>query len=145
MLFFKNQYLGQMRLLLQSLLLVVCFMPGKLMANQGLPDETHITEGLIAISMADTVRKECPTISAQWIPAMLYLSSLKEHAIQLGYSTSEIKTFIKDKNEKERLLKVARTRLAKLGALSDVPSSYCVLGLKEIETGSAIGKLLRVK
>jgi len=26
-----------------------------------------------------------------------------------------------------------------------VPSSYCVLGLKEIETGSAIGKLLRVK
>ena len=120
-------------------------MPAKSMAKQGLPAEKHITEGLIAISMADTVRNECVTISAQWIPAMLYLNSLKQHAIELGYTASEIKAFIKDENEKERLLEVARTRFEKLGAITDVPSSYCAIGMAEIETGSTIGKLLRVK
>jgi hypothetical protein len=115
------------------------------MANQGLPSEKYITEGLIAISMADTVRNECASISAQLIPAILYLNSLKQHAIELGYTAAEIKTFIKDKSEKARLLEVARTRLEELGALSDVPSSYCGIGLAEIETGSTIGKLLRAK
>ena len=141
----KVLYLRNIRVLINSFLFVVCLMPAKSMAKQGLPAEKHITEGLIAISMADTVRNECVTISAQWIPAMLYLNSLKQHAIELGYTASEIKTFIKDENEKERLLEVARTRFEKLGAVTDVPSSYCGIGMAEIETGSTIGKLLRVK
>ena len=141
----KELYLRNIRVLINSFLFVVCLMPAKSMAKQGLPAEKHITEGLIAISMADTVRNECVTISAQWIPAMLYLNSLKQHAIELGYTASEIKTFIKDENEKERLLEVARTRFEKLGAVTDVPSSYCGIGMAEIETGSTIGKLLRVK
>ena len=141
----KELYLRNIRVLINSFLFVVCLMPAKSMAKQGLPAEKHITEGLIAISMADTVRNECVTISAQWIPAMLYLNSLKQHAIELGYTASEIKAFIKDENEKERLLEVARTRFEKLGAIADVPSSYCGIGMAEIETGSTIGKLLRVK
>ncbi len=141
----KVLYLRNIRVLINSFLFVVCLMPAKSMAKQGLPAEKHITEGLIAISMADTVRNECVTISAQWIPAMLYLNSLKQHAIELGYTASEIKTFIKDENEKERLLEVAETRFEKLGAVTDVPSSYCGIGMAEIETGSTIGKLLRVK
>ena len=141
----KVLYLRNIRVLINYFLFVVCLMPAKSMAKQGLPAEKHITEGLIAISMADTVRNECVTISAQWIPAMLYLNSLKQHAIELGYTASEIKAFIKDENEKERLLEVARTRFEKLGAITDVPSSYCGIGMAEIETGSTIGKLLRVK
>ena len=141
----KVLYLRNIRVLINSFLFVVCLMPANSMAKQGLPAERHITEGLIAISMADTVRNECVTISAQWIPAMLYLNSLKQHAIELGYTASEIKAFIKDENEKERLLEVARTRFEKLGAIADVPSSYCGIGMAEIETGSTIGKLLRVK
>ena len=94
----KVLYLRNIRVLINSLLFVVCLMPAKSMAKQGLPAEKHITEGLIAISMADTVRNECVTISAQWIPAMLYLNSLKQHAIELGYTASEIKAFIKDEN-----------------------------------------------
>lgn len=141
----KVLYLRNIRVLINSFLFVVCLIPAKSMAKQGLPAERHITEGLIAISMADTVRNECVTISAQWIPAMLYLNSLKQHAIELGYTASEIKAFIKDENEKERLLEVARTRFEKLGAIIDVPSSYCGIGMAEIETGSTIGKLLRVK
>ena len=141
----KVLYLRNIRVLINSFLFVVCLIPAKSMAKQGLPAEKHITEGLIAISMADTVRNECVTISAQWIPAMLYLNSLKQHAIELGYTASEIKAFIKDENEKGRLLEVARTRFEKLGAIADVPSSYCGIGMAEIETGSTIGKLLRVK
>ena len=141
----KVLYLRNIRVLINSFLFVVCLMPAKSMAKQGLPAEKHITEGLIAISMADTVRNECVTISAQWIPAMLYLNSLKQHAIELGYTASEIKAFIKDENEKERLLEVAKTRFKKLGAITDVPSRYCGIGMAEIETGSTIGKLLRVK
>mgnify|MGYP003931556449 FL=1 len=141
----KELYLRNIRVLINSFLFVVCLMPAKSMAKQGLPAEKHITEGLIAISMADTVRNECVTISAQWIPAMLYLNSLKQHAIELGYTASEIKAFIKDENEKERLLEVARTRFEKLGAITGVPASYCGIGMAEIETGSTIGKLLRVK
>ena len=140
----KEIYLSKTRVLIKSFLFVICLLPAKSMAKQGLPAETHITEGLIAISMADTVRNECVTISAQWIPAMLYLNSLKQHAIELGYTASEIKAFINNENEKEHLLEVARTRFEKLGAVTDVPSSYCGIGLNEIEAGSTIGKLLRV-
>ena len=140
----KEIYLSKTRVIISSFLFVICLLPAKSMAKQGLPAETHITEGLIAISMADTVRNECVTISAQWIPAMLYLNSLKQHAIELGYTASEIKAFINNENEKEHLLEVARTRFEKLGAVTDVPSSYCGIGLNEIEAGSTIGKLLRV-
>ena len=140
----KEIYLSKTRVLINSFLFVICLLPAKSMAKQGLPAETHITEGLIAISMADTVRNECVTISAQWIPAMLNLNSLKQHAIELGYTASEIKAFINNENEKEHLLEVARTRFEKLGAVTDVPSSYCGIGLNEIEAGSTIGKLLRV-
>ena len=140
----KEIYLSKTRVLINSFLFVICLLPATSMAKQGLPAETHITEGLIAISMADTVRNECVTISAQWILAMLYLNSLKQHAIELGYTASEIKAFINNENEKEHLLEVARTRFEKRGAVTDVPSSYCGIGLNEIEAGSTIGKLLRV-
>ena len=131
----KVIYLSKIRVLIYSFLFVVCLVPAKSMAKQGLAAETHITEGLIAISMADTVRNECVTISAQWIPAMLYLNSLKQHAIELGYTASEIKAFINNENEKEHLLEVARTRFEKLGAVTDVPSSYCGIGLNDIDPG----------
>ena len=83
----KSTYSVSISLLVRAILLsTMVFLPEKLMAKQGLPEETNVTEGLIAISMADTVRTICPSIDARLITAFIYLNSLKEHALHLGYT-----------------------------------------------------------
>ena len=140
----KSTYSVSISLLVRAILLsTMVFLPEKLMAKQGLPEETHVTEGLIAISMADTVRTICPSIDARLITAFIYLNSLKEHALDLGYTVEEIKAFINDKNEKERLIEIAGARLSTLGAITESANSYCAVGLSEIKAGSDIGKLLK--
>ena len=130
---------------MKALLFVVCLLPSQGMAKEGLDQEVEINEGLIAISMADIIRTSCPEISARFIAAFIFLKSLESKALALGYDGSEIKAFINDANEKDRVLGLARARLTTLRALLDQPATYCTVGLAEIQTGSAIGKLLKAK
>ena len=129
----------------KAFLLVVCLLPSQGMAKEGLDQEVEINEGLIAISMADIIRTSCPEISARFIAAFIFLKSLESKALALGYDGSEIKAFINDANEKDRVLGLARARLTTLRALLDQPATYCTVGLAEIQTGSTIGKLLKAK
>tara|TARA_B100000780_G_scaffold272180_1_gene234040 strand:- start:582 stop:974 length:393 start_codon:yes stop_codon:yes gene_type:complete len=130
---------------MKACLFAVCLLPTQGMAKQGLDQEIKINEGLIAISMADTIRNVCPNISARFIEAFIFLKSLESQALSLGYSGSEIKAFIDDADEKERVLGLAKDRLTKIGVFPDQPASYCTVGLAEIQSGSAIGKLLKAK
>jgi hypothetical protein len=129
----------------KAFLLVVCLLPSQGMAKEGLDQEVEINEGLIAISMADTIRTSCPEISARFIDAFIFLKSLESEALALGYDGSEIKAFVNDADEKDRVLSLAQARLTTIGALPNQPSTYCTVGLAEIQTGSAIGKLLKAK
>ena len=128
---------------IKALLFVVSLLPSQGMAKEGLDQEVEINEGLIAISMADTIRTSCSKISARFIEAFIFLKSLESQALALGYNGSEIKAFINDAEENDRVLGIAQARLTTIGALPDQPATYCTVGLAEIQTGSAIGKLLK--
>ena len=140
-----NPYCARAVASMKALLVVVCLMPSQGMAKEGLDQEVEINEGLIAISMADRIRTSCPEISARFIEAFIFLKSLESKALALGYDGSEIKAFINDADEKDRVLGLAHARLTTIGALPDQPATYCTVGLAEIQTGSAIGKLLKAK
>ena len=140
-----NPYCARAVASMKALLVVVCLLPSQGMAKEGLDQEVEINEGLIAISMADTIRTSCPEISARFIAAFIFLKSLESQARALGYDGSEIKAFINDADEKDRVLGLAHARLTTIGALPDQPATYCTVGLAEIQTGSAIGKLLKAK
>ena len=140
-----NPYCARAVASMKALLVVVCLLPSQGMAKEGLDQEVEINEGLIAISMADRIRTSCPEISARFIEAFIFLKSLESKALALGYDGSEIKAFINDADEKDRVLGLAHARLTTIGALPDQPETYCTVGFAEIQTGSAIGKLLKAK
>ena len=140
-----NPYCARAVASMKALLVIVCLLPSQGMAKEGLDQEVEINEGLIAISMADRIRTSCPEISARFIEAFIFLKSLESKALALGYDGSEIKAFINDADEKDRVLGLAHARLTTIGALPDQPATYCTVGLAEIQTGSTIGKLLKAK
>ena len=123
----------------------LCCMPAPVSAAKGLAQEAALNEGLIAISMANVIRKTCPSISALMLKAWLKVKSLEAEARSLGYTAQEVSAFVKDPMEKKRVLSVAQERLADHGVIPNQPATYCTLGLAEIEAGSAIGKLLKAK
>jgi hypothetical protein len=140
-----NPYCARTVASMKALFFVVCLLPLQGMAKEGLDQAVEINEGLIVIGMADTIRTSCSEISARFIEAFIFLKSLESQALALGYNGSEIKAFIYDVDENDRVLSLAQARLTTIGALPDQPATYCTVGLAEIQTGSAIGKLLKAK
>ena len=130
---------------MKALLLIACILPSHVMANEGLDEEVEINEGLITIRMANAIRNACPEISARLVEAFIFLKSLEIRALKLGYTSAQIKKFINNAEEKDRVLKFSQARLTNLGVLPDQPATYCTVGLAEIQIGSAIGKLLKAK
>ena len=136
---------ADMRTMLKACVIALCCVPAPVIAAKGLVQEAALNEGLIAISMANVIRKTCPSISARMLEAWLQIKTLEAEAQSLGYSAQEVTAFIKDPMEKKRVLSIAQERLADHGVIPDQPATYCTLGLAEIEAGSAIGKLLKAK
>ncbi|MBT0956311.1 DUF5333 domain-containing protein [Alphaproteobacteria bacterium KMM 3653] len=110
----------------------------------GLKDSARINEGLIAIGMADEIRKNCPSISARMVRAASFLKSLERHARSQGFTEAEIDVFVDDKQHKAVLEGKARARLAERGATGD-PEGYCRVGQEEIAAGTQVGAMLRGK
>ena len=136
---------ADMRTMLKACVFALCCVPAPVIAAKGLVQEETLNEGLIAISMANVIRKTCPSISARMLKAWLKVKSLEAEAQSLGYSAQEVSAFVKDPLEKKRVLSIAQERLADHGIIPEQPATYCTLGLAEIEAGSAIGKLLKAK
>jgi len=103
----------------------------------------HITESLVAGRVADVIRNTCPSISGRLVTAYSKLEDLKQYAIGQGYTEDEVKAFLKNKTEKDRLKGLAADYLAKAGAKSGDAESYCKVGRDEIAKGTLAGSLLR--
>lgn len=104
-----------------------------------------INDGLLAVGIADKIRKKCPNISARMMRALGVMNSLENKAEAMGYSSSEIKAYVKDKNEKAKMRARGEAYLAEHGVVKSDPQSYCTAGRAEIANKSAIGALLRAK
>jgi hypothetical protein len=101
-----------------------------------------ITEGLINTAIAYELDRKCDELDGRRLQGIAFLWSLESEARRLGYSRDEIRDFIDNDEEKDRLEGIARERLRGMGAVEGEWDTYCAVGREEIARGSRIGKLL---
>ena len=114
-------------------------------AQSAISQDAHITEGLIAVGIADEIRSTCDSISPRMIRAYQFINGLWSHAREAGYSDPEIEAYVDSDTEKARLKGLALAYMTQNGVVPGDAESYCTLGRTEIAEGSAIGRLLRAK
>lgn len=112
------------------------------MANPPLRDVKPINDGLLAVGLADEIRKNCSSISGRLIKGVSRLRAIHRSAKDMGYSDTEIETFVDSRVEKDRLKAQGQSYLKANNARLDDEASMCALGRKEIEKNSGIGTLL---
>lgn len=113
------------------------------LAREPLGEDPHIVNSLMSGRVADVIRNECSSISAKMFVVMGKLNDLEAYARGKGYTEAEVKAFLKDKTEKDRIKAMAADYLAKAGAVPGDAESYCKVGRDEIAKGTLAGSLLR--
>lgn len=112
------------------------------LANPPLREVKSINDGLLAVGLADEIRKNCDSISGRLIKGVSRLRSIHKSAVSMGYSKTEIETFVDSRAEKNRLKARGRAYLKANGASLNDSASMCALGREEIAKNTAIGTLL---
>lgn len=127
-----------------TMALILSLTAGAVSAKPHLRDVPQIDGTILAVGIADEIRKNCPDISARLFRAYSVINGLKSTARGLGYSDEEIDAYRKSDTEKARLKDERKAYLDAAGVLADAPETYCLLGRAEIEKGGQIGTLLRM-
>ncbi|CUH80298.1 DUF5333 domain-containing protein [Tropicibacter naphthalenivorans] len=130
-----------MRLIPTAVLCVALAAPA--FAKVPLRDVADIDNGLMAIAIADEIRKECDGIDARLFTALGRINDLRNKAKALGYSNAEIDAYTKSKSEKDRMRAKAESYLASKGVDADNRDQLCAFGRAEIAKGTNIGSLLK--
>jgi Family of unknown function (DUF5333) len=107
-----------------------------------LSENAYINDRLIQASVADRIRKECPSISARFAYAYSQARALQRYALDLGYTDAEIEAFLDSKPDKKRVKAAAEAYLAANGAVSGIADGFCALGAKEIASQTVAGSLI---
>lgn len=105
--------------------------------------EKYINHMLLQGFIADRIDDNCDSISARTLRALSKLNTLKNYALEKGYSRAEVKAFVTSKTEKARAKAEAAAWLKAQGAVEGDQASYCRIGQDEIARDSLIGQLLR--
>ena len=116
---------------------------GAAAANPDIGQVTFITEGLINTAIAYEIDRVCDDLDGRRLAGINFLWSLKDHASSLGFSDDEIRAYVDNKAEKDRLEQIARARLRDMGAVEGEPETYCAVGRAEMAAESDIGRFLR--
>lgn len=114
-------------------------------AREPLASEAHVNGQLVAARVADRIRRECPSISANMVRAFAAAQSLKAYAQRKGYSDAEIDAFLHDRAQRDRIYADADAYMASRGVRKGDVQSYCTLGQAEIAAGTLAGSLIRSK
>ncbi|ASP21743.1 NADH dehydrogenase subunit E [Antarctobacter heliothermus] len=130
-----------MRLFLTPILCLTLATP--VWAKTPLNQVSEIDDGLMAIAIADEIRKNCNDISARMIRAYRQIQALEKRAKALGYSDDEIDTYVNSSAEKKRMRKKAETWLASKGVAASDEKALCKFGRDDIARGGPVGFFLR--
>lgn len=130
-----------MRLILSSILCLSLALPAS--AKPPLREVAEIDDGLMAIAIADEIRKTCDGIGARMIRALTQIRELEKRARALGYSDDEINAYVKSEDEKKRMRKKAEAYLASQGVNPKDEDSLCRYGREQIASGGPVGYYLR--
>jgi hypothetical protein len=125
------------------LALILCLLAAPAFAESKISTDAHVTEVLLAARVGDVIRNTCPSISARMFAVLGAMSDLKSYAVAQGYAEDEVKAFLKDPVEKDRIKGMAAAYLSKAGAKDGDVESYCVVGRDEITRQTLTGSLLR--
>ena len=131
--------------MISTLVLTVTLSANAAFATPGLSKEADINAGLLAVGIADEIRKNCDSISARMFKALSYMNGLEKMARDKGYSQSEIDAYVTSATEKAKMRAKGETYLADHGVDRSTPETFCELGRAEIANGSQIGAFLRAK
>ncbi|GGX57118.1 NADH dehydrogenase subunit E [Tateyamaria omphalii] len=127
-----------------TMALILSLTAGIASAKPHLRDVPEIDGTILAVGIADEIRKNCPDISARLLRAYSVVNGLKARARTLGYSDEEIDAYRKSDTEKARLKAKRAEYLRSAGVTPGQSASYCAVGRQEIEKGGQIGALLRM-
>ena len=116
---------------------------GPAFALEPINTEKHINNTLLQGFIADKIDDNCDLISARKIRALSELNSLRNYALEKGYSSAEVRAFVTSKTEKARGKAQAATWLKTKGAVEGDQAGFCKIGQEEIAKDSLIGQLLR--
>jgi Family of unknown function (DUF5333) len=107
-----------------------------------LSENDYVNDRLIQASVADRIRKECPTIAARFAYAYSQARALKQYALDQGYTDAEITAFLRSKPDKKRVKAAAEAYLAANGVVQGDAQSFCTLGMQEIANQTIAGSLI---
>lgn len=141
----RSKTMTRITLTAAALTLSLAALPAGAQARPSLGEVDAIHQGLLAVGIADEIRKVCDDIDARMITAFAYLSSLKGEARDMGYSDEEIDDYVTSKAEKRKYRAEGEAWLTSRGVTLGEADGYCRVGRDEIRKGTQIGVLLRAK
>lgn len=113
------------------------------LAKPPLRDVPEIDNGVMAVAIADAIRKTCDDINPRLIRAYSALNALKSLARKKGYSDEEVEDYVTSKSEKKRMRAKAESFLLDNGVRADDDAALCRFGKVQIQSQTEIGRLLR--
>lgn len=130
-----------MRLILTSIVCMTLALPA--VAKPPLREVSEIDDGLMAIAIADEIRKNCDDLQPRMVRAYRQIKALEKRAKALGYSESEIDKYVKSDKEKKRMRGKAEVWLTSKGVNPKDTRALCKFGRDDISRGGPVGYFLR--
>jgi len=114
-------------------------------AKPSMRDVPEIENIIFAAALAHEVSNKCHSIRARRVKALGMAWQLRSRANDLGYSDSEIRSYVESDAEKARMRAKGQAYLTSQGVDYANPETFCVYGHAEIAKSSAVGALLKAK
>lgn len=108
-----------------------------------LKDDPTIESGLTIVAIGKLLSESCAEIRPRYLRSISFARRLKKRALDLGYSSAEIETYLDSDPDKARVKANAREYLRRRGANFNEPETLCAVGVSEITGETSVGKFLR--
>lgn len=110
-----------------------------------LRDVPEIDDNMLWVALAIEISERCDSIAPRTLKGLNFLWQLKSRASDLGYSDDDIRTYVENDAEKDRIRERGEAYVRARGLDPENDADLCTLGREEIEKGSQVGAFLRAK
>jgi hypothetical protein len=108
-----------------------------------LGENQPLNDTLLAILVADEIRKQCDSLSGRVLKGIGLLWGIVQDAKELGYNEDEINAYRNSDEAKAVLRARGDAMMAEQNVTYDDPETFCRWGRDEIANETLIGSLLR--
>jgi hypothetical protein len=144
--------------MIRALCLVMALMAGPLVGaasaqaspqtqvNATLRQDARIHASLLAAGIAVAIAERCPAITSRDLRIRTDALGLVNHARGLGYSLSQVRAFVDDRAEKDRMRAQVRDWFAARGLRdSDPADGFCALGRQQMAENAPAARYMRAQ